>query len=340
MEPAVTDLLALDQLAPELAHVMGDTRWLDVQADLISGGKSNLTFTLTSPAGELILRRPPTGSLLPSAHDMGREARVQRALATTDVPVAHVVLYDRGRLLGVPCYVMQRVRGHVVRSELPTAYAETRAERQALAYTFVDTLAALHTVDPELVGLGDYGRPQGFLERQVHRWIDQWVASRTHQVAEIDELGRRLASTVPAPERASIVHGDFRLDNVVFDLDKPDRIRAVLDWELSSLGDPLTDVGLLMLFWREPGEATISLIPGVTHLDGFPDRAALRERYATHTGADLGCLAFYEAFAHFKFAVIAQGVSARAKAGAMGGQTFGNLDDEIRELGRAGLCRI
>ncbi|GAB2642528.1 phosphotransferase family protein [Nocardioides ginkgobilobae] len=331
------DLVRTERLGPALAQATGDDRWADLSAELISGGKSNLTFLLRSGADELVLRRPPTGGLLASAHDMGREARVQSALADTDVPVARVVLADAGELIGIPCYVMEKVPGHIVRGDLPEGYAETPAERERLSYAFADTLAALHAVDADAVGLGDYGRPEGFVARQVRRWTGQWQASATHEVPEIDELARRLAATVPPQQRATIVHGDYRLDNVVLDAERPGQVNAVLDWELSTVGDPLTDLALLSLFWIGPGEQQLSLIPGVTHLPGFPTREQMLERYAVTSGADLADIGWYEAFAHFKFAVIAQGVQARAKAGAMGGQDFGDLDDEILHLGRAGL---
>ncbi|CAN5157225.1 phosphotransferase family protein [soil metagenome] len=331
------DLVPLERLAPALVEATGDAAWADLTVELISGGKSNLTFVLRSDAGELVLRRPPTGVLLPSAHDMEREARVQVGLAGTDVPVAKVILADDGALIGARCYVMERVDGHVIRGELPDGYAALPKEREALSFTFADTLAALHAVDPAAVGLGDYGRPEGFMARQVRRWSGQWEASRTHEVREIDELGRRVAAAVPTQQASTIVHGDYRLDNVICDRDEPGTIRAVLDWELSTLGDPLADVVLLMLFWTGPGEPALSLIPGVTQLPGFPDRDALLARYAETSDLDLSDLGFYRAFAHFKFAVIAQGVAARSAAGAMGGQDFGNLDDEILQLGRAGL---
>lgn len=331
------DLVPLDRLVPALVDATGDDRWSSPRIELISGGKSNLTFVLSSDAGELILRRPPTGELLPSAHDMGREARVQRGLAGTDVPVAKIVLADEGDLIGIRCYVMEKVEGHIVRGEMPDGYAEAPGEREAIGHGFVDTLAALHAVDPAAVGLGDYGRPDGFMARQVRRWTGQWEASRTHEVAEIEELGRRLADAVPDQQRSTIVHGDYRLDNVVLDRHRPGQINAVLDWELSTLGDPLSDVGLLMLFWRGADDPELDLIPGVTHLPGFPDRDSMLERYAAASGADLSDMAFYQAFAHFKFAVIAQGVQARSAAGSMGGQDFGNLDQQILHLGRTGL---
>jgi aminoglycoside phosphotransferase (APT) family kinase protein len=317
------ELAGIDRLAPVLADRLGDERWLDAHAELISGGKSNLTFLVRSDAGDVVLRRPPTGTLLPSAHDMVREARVQRALADTDVPVARIVLADEGELIGIQCYVMERVPGHVIRGELPPSYAGTAAERTALAHAFADTLAHLHAVEFDAVGLGDYGRPEGFMERQVRRWAGQWEKSRTHDVPEIEELGRRLAADVPAQQRSTIVHGDFRIDNVVYSADDPGTINAVLDWELSTLGDPLTDLALLMLFWREEGEGQLRLIPGVTHLPGFPTRHEMLERYAATSGADLSDLGYYQAFAHYKFAIIAQGVQARARAGRMGGPDCG-----------------
>lgn len=337
---STNDLVSLDRMAPALAAALGDDRWLGAGAKLISGGKSNLTFILACDAGELVLRRPPTGDLLPSAHDMAREARVQRALSGSGVPVAEVVLSDDGALLGVPCYVMRKVTGHVVRNTLPAGYASSAAAREAMAWAFVDTLAAIHSVDAVMVGLGDFGRAEGFMERQVRRWGAQWESSRIDEVAEVTELGRRLAARVPAPQPGAVVHGDYRIDNVIFDAQDEGRVRAVLDWELSTLGDPLADLGMLMLFWREAGEPPIELIPGVTHLSGFPSRAGVVERYAAASDLDLSALSFYEAFAHYKFAVIAQGVAARSRTGAMAGQSFGDLDGQVRQLAASGLTRI
>ncbi|RYE78188.1 MAG: phosphotransferase family protein [Myxococcales bacterium] len=336
----LNELIRPDRLGPALAAATGDGAWQRFTAELISGGKSNLTFTLRSDAGELILRRPPTGKLLPSAHQMDREARVQQALADTDVPVARIVLVDEGDLIGIQCYVMEKVPGHIIRDALPEGYATTTDEREAMAFEFVDTLARMHAVDPEAVGLGDYGRPDGYMERQVRRWTGQWEASKTHDVPAIDELARRLAAGTPRQQRSTIAHGDYRTDNVVHDLNDPGRINAVLDWELSTLGDPLSDLGLLMLFWRQADEGAVSLIPGISHLPGFPGRDALLERYAATSGADLSDMSYYQAFAHFKFAVIVQGVSARSKAGSMGGQDFGDLDDVIAELAQLGVQHL
>lgn len=333
----IDHLVRLDHLGPALARATGDARWHNVSAELISGGKSNLTFTLRSEAGELILRRPPSGKLLPTAHDMGREARVQRALADTEVPTARIVLTDGGDLIGVPCYVMEKVPGHVIRGELPAGYADTPAEREEMAWVFADTLARLHAVDYEAVGLADYGRPHGYMERQVRRWTSQWEQAKTTEVPEISELGARLAKRIPTQQRTAIVHGDYRIDNVIYSPEHPGTINAVLDWEMATLGDPLADLGLLMLYWRGPHDDPLSLIPGVTHLPGFPHRDDMLARYAATSGLDLSDMNFYQAFAHYKFAVIAQDVSNRFKAGAMGEQDFADLDDEVRYLGARGL---
>lgn len=338
MTETTVDLVPTQRLAPALVEATGDPAWIELRAELISGGKSNLTFLLTSPAGELILRRPPTGDLLPSAHDMLREARVQSALAPTAVPTARIVLADPGDLIGIQCYVMERVHGHVIRDELPAGYAALEADRRALAFAFADTLAAVHAVDPAEAGLADYGRPAGFMERQVRRWSDQWERSQTRNVPEVDRLSAALKARIPEQQATAIVHGDYRIDNCVFDSGQPGRVNAVLDWELSTLGDPLADLGMLLLFWRHPGEPEVSsLTPGVTHLPGFPSRDEMVRRYAATTSLDLGQLAFYTAFAHFKFAVITQGVAVRAQAGAMGGQSFGDLDHEVQSVAAAGL---
>jgi aminoglycoside phosphotransferase (APT) family kinase protein len=338
---SIVDLVRLDQLGPALAHATGDGRWCSSNATLIAGGKSNLTFEVTSEAGVVILRRPPSGELLPSAHDMGREARIQQALAGTSVPVPRVVLREAtGELLGVPFYVMEKVAGHVIRDQMPEGYAETPGEKLALANALIDALAELHEVEPKAIGLGDYGRPHGYLERQIRRWNGQWEKTKTHEVAAVDELGGRLARLLPEGQRESIVHGDFRLDNCLMALADPSRVAAVLDWELSTLGDPLTDLGLLLFYWREPGEDERVLTPTVTRNPGFPTRVHLAERYAQLTGSQLDHIAFYEAFAHFKFAVIAQGIASRVAVGAMAGQDFGNLDKEVLKIAEEGLIRL
>lgn len=332
-------LVPVARLAPRLVDATGDPRWASFEVTLIAGGKSNLTYLLRGDAGELILRRPPSGDLLPTAHDMAREVRVQRALAGSPVPTPPVVLDepDPGTI-GSPFYVMERVYGHVIRDVLPPAYADTAADRTRLADALVDTLVELHAVDPPAVGLAGFGRPDGFLDRQVRRWTAQSLSSRTGEVPALDELAARLSRSVPRSARGTIVHGDYRLDNCLMHPTDPGRVAAVLDWELSTLGDPLADLGLLLLYWPEPGEPEIPLVPTVTGSGGFPGRAHLLDRYAAGSGADLDRVGWYHAFAQFKFAVIIQGVQARAEAGAMGGQQFAKVDADVVRLAETGLA--
>jgi aminoglycoside phosphotransferase (APT) family kinase protein len=200
-----------------------------------------------------------------------------------------------------------------------------------------DTLATLHALDHAELGLSDFGRPDGFLERQLGRWTKQSRASRAADVSALDRLAAALRTSIPATARGTVVHGDFRLDNCVLDPDDPGRVAAVLDWELSTLGDPLADVGLLLCYWQEPGEPDLPLVTTVTSQGGFPARAHLLDRYAERSGADLAQIDWYHAFAQFKLAVIVQGVQARAEAGAMAGQRFANVDDDVVRLAETGL---
>lgn len=334
------ELTRTDVVGPLLARTLDEPAWTQVSARLIAGGKSNLTFELSSPAGRVVLRRPPTGMILPRAHDMGREARVQAALAQTDVPVAQIVTAQDDELTGFAFYVMQRVEGHVIRDVLPPGYADDATGRVAIGEALTDTLAALHGVDPAGVGLADYGRPDDFAARQVRLWTRQWEQAATHDVPAMTELGRRLGQDPPQGPCASVVHGDFRLDNVVMDTGDPGTVAAVLDWELSTLGDPLVDLGLFLMYWRRPGDREMVLIPHLTAEPGFPEREDLVQRYASRSGLDVEGLPFYEGLAHYKFAAIAQGIAARVAAGAMGGQDFGDLDEEVLRTAETGLATL
>lgn len=335
-------LLNPSAVGPRLAQTLGDPRWERFEASLISGGKSNLTFTLRSEAGELILRRPPTGKLLPSAHDMVREAHIQRSLAATDVPVASIVLVeDTGADLGVPYYVMDKVEGHVIRDVLPDGYADTDDGKKAIADALVDSLVALHHVDPASVGLGDLGRPTGYLERQIRRWLGQSAKAAPSVAApRLSELAERLSASMPQAPEGCIVHGDFRLDNCVMDAVDPGRVRAVLDWELSTLGDPLADLGLSIMYWGDPDGPKVPLIPSLTSEPGWPKPQYLIDRYCAATGTDPQLLDWYIAFSMFKFAAIAQGVATRAEAGDMAGMTVGDLGGLIVELVDAGIDQL
>ncbi|SNS39425.1 Predicted kinase, aminoglycoside phosphotransferase (APT) family [Geodermatophilus saharensis] len=331
-------------VGPYLASVLGDPRWREVTVELIAAGMSNLTYVVTPAGGTVddavILRRPPTGAVLATAHDMAREHRVISALGPTAVPVPRTLhLCTDPEVLGAPFYVMERVVGLHVVTDLPAGYADRPEQRRAIGDGLIDVLADLHSVDPQAVGLGDFGRPEGFLARQVRRWSGQWDATRDRDRPAMDALAARLAETVPATQRAGIVHGDYRLDNCLLDPERPGGIRAVLDWEMSTLGDPLTDIGMLFVYWPEAGETRPVLSP-VTTLPGFPTRREIADRYAARSGLDLGDLTWYVGFAYFKFAAIVAGIVARSAAGAMAGKDTSGYADRIDpcvELGRAAL---
>jgi aminoglycoside phosphotransferase (APT) family kinase protein len=225
-----------EQLGPWLADRLHDRAWRDCRVALIAGGKSNLTYLVSSRAGELVFRRPPLGHILPTAHDMGREHRVMAALGTTAFPVPRTLLYSAAddNPLGVEGYAMERVVGHVCRDELPPGYADEPAQCRAIAEALVDTLAELHTIDPAVIGLADFGRPEGFMERQLNLWTKQWERSKAEDLPELETLRAALVDTRPDAFPQSLVHGDFRLDNCVLHPADPSRVVAVLDWEMST----------------------------------------------------------------------------------------------------------
>ena len=276
-------------VGPLLADALHDPRWVDCDVALIAGGKSNLTYRVACDAGEVVLRRPPLGHVLPTAHDMAREHRVLKALDGTAVPVPRVLHFGAADgPLGVSFYVMERVVGHVCRNALPPGYADGREERAAIGAALVDVLAELHAVDPAAVGLEQFGRPAGFVERQLRRWSKQWDASKTGELPALDELRDELVRTLPPQRAAAIVHGDYRLDNTILHPTSPGRIVAVLDWEMSTLGDPLTDLGTLLAYWSEQADdnvlAAARVMAPVTAADGFPTRSEIVRRYAARTG--------------------------------------------------------
>jgi aminoglycoside phosphotransferase (APT) family kinase protein len=248
-------------------------------------------------------------------------------------------------VLGAPFYVMELVDGHVCRDGLPAEYADDPADRRRIGEGLVDVLAALHAVDPGTVGLADFGRPEGYLERQVRRWVKQWDATRIAGHDPLDALAVDLAAAVPTTQRHAVVHGDYRLDNTVLDPHEPGRIAAVLDWEMSTLGDPLADLGILLGYWSQADDTGARLealvVPAATVLPGFPTRREVAEHYAARTGLDLTPLPWYAAFAAFKLAVVCAGIVARVEGGAMVGDGFDGIGDRIRplvEMGRSTLA--
>lgn len=309
-----------------------------LHAELLHGGRSNLTYRLTDGNSSWVLRRPPLGTLTPSAHDMVREYQVVAGLGSTGVPVPRAVaLGEDPSILGVPFSVVEYVPGRVIRTK-DDLHTLPGAEIARCACALMDVLAELHAVDPESVGLGGFGRPEGYLARQIRRWHDQWNRVRTRTLPDIETLHVRLADICPEESGASIVHGDYRIDNCLLGKQMPPAIAAVLDWELATLGEPLADLGMFIFYWREPGDARPAMTPAPTMRPGFPSRAYLAERYANRTGADLGDLPSWVALAHFKSAAIAQGIAARVKAGAMAGQEFGDIEGEVERIAAAGLA--
>ena len=298
--------------------------------ELIAGGHSNLTYRVTDAGGRTtVLRRPPLGQVLASAHDMGREHRIIAALADTDVPVAPTFGYEADEAVnGAPFYVMDHVDGLVLRDQ-KTAEQLTMEARAHAGDSLVDVLARIHAVDPDAVGLGDLGRKEGYIQRQLKRWYGQWDKSKTRELPEVDRVHDALAANVPEQGPAAIVHGDYRLDNCM--LGEDGEVRAVLDWELCTLGDPLADVGLLMVYWSEPGDASTTL-GAPTAIEGMRSRADLLERYAAASGRDLSDIDFYVAFGYWKLACIVEGVYARYVGGSMGTRESNDIDHFARQV--------
>jgi aminoglycoside phosphotransferase (APT) family kinase protein len=312
-------------------HVAGaDGRPLS--AELIAGGRSNLTYAITDGEHEWVLRRPPLGHVLPTAHDMAREYRVITALTDTDVPVPKTyALCDDTEVNGAPFYVMERVHGRILRTgeELATL---TREEAAACSREVVDVLARIHRVDYEAVGLGDFGRPEGFMERQLRRWNQQWERSKADELPDIDEVARRLRNALPESGPPTIVHGDYRLDNTMLAPDEPDRIAAVLDWEMSTLGDPLADVGLFLLYWGQSEAQIIATGQAIEENAGFASRDEVVEMYAKETGRDVDHLDFYVVFAFYKLAIIVEGIAARYRMGKTLGEGFEHMGEMVKSL--------
>jgi len=313
-------------------------------AELVAGGRSNLTYLLSSDAGRLVLRRPPLGHVLATAHDMAREHRVLSALHGTAVPVPRpLALCADETVIGAPFYVMTFADGLIVRTRADGA-ALPADGRRAVVLAMMSTLADLHAVDPAAVGLGDFGRPEGFLARQVRRWGAQLDASRSRDLPGVDELRSRLAATVPvSPPGAAIVHGDYRLDNLVVGPPAaPDAygVRAVLDWEMATLGDPLADLGLLVAYWeglgRLPGSAVAALGPAA----GMPEGAVLVAEYARRSGRDVATLPWCVALGYFKIAVILEGIHYRFVQGRTVGPGFDRIGDAVPALVALGLAAL
>jgi aminoglycoside phosphotransferase (APT) family kinase protein len=326
---APLDVLALRRWMEQVA---GEAVMGELSARLITGGRSNPTYEVTDGERSWVLRRPPYGHILPSAHDMGREHRVLSALRDTPVPVPRVIGLCRDEsVVGASFYVMDMLDGTTLRTQADTARL-TETQRGQLADAMVDILVRLHEVEPASVGLADWGRPDGYLQRQLKRWRGQWEASMTQPRPQVEEILRRLTETLPDSRHPGIVHGDFKVDNMMVDHDDPTRIIGVLDWEMSTLGDTLADLGILCSFWDQEGEFHNPITAGATALPGFPTRREVVERYAAAREIEVADLDWYMVFADFKIAVILEGVHARHLQGHTAGADFEGVGDMVGPL--------
>lgn len=306
------DLDALD------AHLRaeGIARAGELHAELISGGRSNLTFRVFDDASKWVLRRPPLHGLTPSAHDMAREYKVVAGLADTPVPVARAVtMRNDDSVLGAPFQMVENVEGNVVRSAEELEALGDAEVIEGCVDSLIKVLADLHAVDPQAVGLGDFGRADGYLERQVRRWGSQWDHVRLlddARDADVKKLHSILAERIPVSPRASIVHGDYRIDNTILDAQDPTVVRAVLDWELSTLGDPLSDAALMCVY-RNPNFDDVLGMRAAWTSELLPPADDLAHRYAVASGQELQNWDFYMALAYFKLAIIAAGIDFRGR---------------------------
>ncbi|MFF4599468.1 phosphotransferase family protein [Amycolatopsis sp. CA-161197] len=301
----------------------------ELTAEVVQGGRSNLTYIVGDGTHRWVVRRPPLGHVLPTAHDMAREFKVISGLAGTAVPVpGTVVLCQDADVLGAQFYVMEFVAGTPYRTDSELEKLGTERTRE-IGFRLVDTLVDLHAVDPQAVGLGDFGRPDGFLERQLRRWKKQLDGSRSRELPGADELHDSLAAKLPTSGPATIVHGDYRLDNVLVDGD--DRITAVLDWEMSTLGDPLTDLAL-MVAYAERDKVSLQMVSNASSAPGYPSPDEVVARYAERSGRDVSALNWYVSFAFFKLAVILEGIYFRYSKGQTVGSGFEGIGDAVAPL--------
>jgi aminoglycoside phosphotransferase (APT) family kinase protein len=330
--------LDLDALDRHLRSV-GVPRTGELRAELISGGRSNLTFLVSDDASKWVLRRPPLHGLTPSAHDMAREYRVVAALKDTPVPVARAVtMRNDDSVLGAPFQMVEYVAGRVVRYADELEALGDKDKINDCVDALIRVLADLHAVDPEAVGLSDFGKPTGYLERQVRRWGSQWELVRRENDrcdADVRRLHSALAEAIPSQNRSSIVHGDYRIDNTMLDFEDATKVLAVLDWEMSTLGDPLSDAALMCVY-RHP-------MFNVIHASSawasplMPEADDLANRYSLATDQALDNWDFYMALGYFKVAIIAAGIAFRARMGGGVAEDTDRVDEAVRPLVAEGL---
>lgn len=307
----------------------------EIGVEPVGEGHSNHTFALTRGDDEFILRRPPRGPLPPSAHDMMREARVLSAVEPTPVPSPRIlaVCEDEG-VIGVPFYVMEKVEGHVITDTVPEPF-DHPASRRAIAHSLVDALVELHAIDPQAVGLGDFGKPSGYLERQLKRFTGLWEHNKTREIPEVERVGNWLRDNMPEQSGATIVHGDYRLGNVMIDPQEP-VVTAIFDWEMSTIGDPLADVGYLNMMWTEADDPEGGMydLNRVTRAEGFPTRTELVARYEKRSGRAMTDIRWYTALALWKAIVFMEGNYKRATSGATDDEFLKSFGEGVVDLAR------
>ncbi|HEY1938869.1 MAG TPA: phosphotransferase family protein [Candidatus Angelobacter sp.] len=302
-------------------------------------GHSNLTYSVSLGEKEMVLRRPPFGSKVKSAHDMGREYNVLIKLhAAYPTPCPLFYCTDE-QVIGAPFYMMERVRGIILRRNLPVGMMLLPKTARRLSESFIDNLAALHRLDYQALGLGELGKPQGYLERQVRGWMERYQGSKTHELPEVGPLSAWLLENMPSHSDATLIHNDYKYDNMVLDSDDITRIKAVLDWEMCTLGDPLTDLGTALAYWIDPDDPPeMQMVRwGPTIAPGMLRRAEMAQRYAEKTGRDLSDIVFYYVFAMFKVAVIIQQIYYRYFHGLTKDERFAALGEVAKTLMRVGL---
>jgi aminoglycoside phosphotransferase (APT) family kinase protein len=314
----------------------------ELRVEPIGEGHSNVTFLLIRDDRRLVLRRPPRPPFAASAHDVLREARVQRALAAAGFPVPRIfVTCDSPEILGVPFYLMEHLDGCVLTRDLPPLL-DTDAARQSIGLRLVEALAELHAVAVDQPGIAGLGRPEGYLDRQVRRFTSIWEAQATRELPDVDGVGAWLARNVPPSQASSVVHGDFRLGNAMFATSADVKLLAVLDWEMATLGDPLADLGYLCAHWARPGddETPMLALSAVTRMPGFLEREALVAHYERCRGARVGDITFYEVLALWKSAIFLESSLRRYRSGATDDPYFASLEAGVPRLARVAAQRI
>jgi aminoglycoside phosphotransferase (APT) family kinase protein len=316
----------------------------DESGDLVvrqyPSGHSNLTYSVQLGSREMVLRRPPFGSKVKTAHDMGREFRVLSKLHAHYPPAPHVLLFcDDLSVLGAPFYLMEPIHGVILRSDVPAGFDFSPEVARRVSESFLDNLALLHGLDYNQIGLADLGKPQGYLERQVRGWIERYHGSKTHDIPEVETISNWIQQHMPASSAATLIHNDYKYDNVVLDPSDLTRIIGVLDWEMCTIGDPLADLGSALAYWIDSSDPPEILETrwGPTTYPGSLTRAQLVQRYAEKTGRDVSDVAFYLVFARFKIVVIVQQIYYRYHQGLTHDERFATMPQRINLLLRAAL---